>query len=152
MIVFALRHADREPDPKDALTDKGRQRAIVLARLLGESGIRNAWCSDATRARQTLQPLQDALGASLTATIVPVGGQHSADEHQQAIIAGVKGLSANAVAAIISHSDTVGPIIKALTGQSIGQITQDQFDKLFVLSIPPVGAASVTLLRYGAKT
>jgi phosphohistidine phosphatase SixA len=152
MIVFALRHADREPEPNDALSDKGRQRALVLARLLGESGIRNAWCSNAERARQTLKPLQDAAGANLTVAVVPIDEQHSAEQHQQTIIAAVKQLPANATAAIISHSNTIGPIVKGLTGQSIGNITQDQFDKLFVLSIPPTGAASVTLLRYGEKT
>jgi phosphohistidine phosphatase SixA len=63
MLIFVLRHADRMPDPADALSDKGRARAKLLARMLAESGIRTAWCSDALRAQATLQPLKQALAA-----------------------------------------------------------------------------------------
>jgi hypothetical protein len=60
----------------------------------------------------------------------------------------VKALPADATAAIVSHSNTVGPIIKGLTGRSIDEIKEQEFDKLFVLSIAATGAATVTLLRY----
>jgi phosphohistidine phosphatase SixA len=152
MIIFVLRHADRKPDPDDALSDKGIDRAKLLARMLKESGIRTAWCSDALRAQATLQPLQKALGDKLALKVEPIVGANGAQVHQQHIIAAVKQLPTNATAAIVSHSNTVGPIIHGLTGQTIGTIEDQQFDKLFVLSIPAAGAASVTLLRYGEPT
>jgi DNA-binding protein HU-beta len=152
MIIFVLRHADRRPDPDDALSDKGIDRAKLLARMLGESGIQIAWCSDALRAQATLQPLKQALGGKLAVHVVPTRGDNGVAKHQQHIIAAVKQLPADAVAAVVSHSNTVGPIIKGLTGQAIGEIGEEQFDKLFVLSIPAAGAATVTLLHYGAET
>jgi phosphohistidine phosphatase SixA len=151
MIAFVLRHADRKPEPQDALSEKGLQRAELLARMLGDSGIRTAWCSDAKRAQATLQPLQAALGDKLKVTTVPIG-DNGPEQHQKTIIAAVQQLPADATAAIVSHSNTVGPIIQGLTGRTIGDIGQLQFDKLFVLSISAPGAGSVTLLRYGAPT
>ncbi len=150
MIVFVLRHADRMAEPEDALSAPGLERTKLLARMLGESGVRNAWCSDAIRARGTLKPLKQLLGARLTIEVVPLGGADGA--HEQHIIAAVKALPADATAAVVGHSDTMGTIIKGLTGQTIGDIQLEEFDKLFVVSIPPTGAPTVTLLRYGAAT
>jgi phosphohistidine phosphatase SixA len=147
MIVFVLRHADRMPEPNDALkSPEGFERAELLARMLKESGIRAAYRSDTIRTRDTLQPLKQALGAKLVVEVVPLGGADGV--HEQHIIAAVKALPADATAVVIGHSDTVVTIIKGLTGQTVGKI--EGFDKLFVLSIPAAGAASVTLLRYGA--
>jgi broad specificity phosphatase PhoE len=152
MIIFALRHADRLPDPADALSDKGLDRAKLLARMLAESGIRTAYCSDAGRAKATLKPLRLALGDQLAVNIVPITGANGVADHEQHIIDAVKALPPNATAAIVSHSNTIRPIIKGLTNQVIGKIEDHEFDKLFVLSIPVSGAATITLLRYGAAT
>ena len=52
MMIFALRHADRVSENIDALSDKGKVRAELLARMLAQSGIRNAYCSDAKRTQE----------------------------------------------------------------------------------------------------
>ena len=64
MIVFALRHADRTP--ADDLSPAGVERSELLARMLGESGVRTAYCSDAIRTQRTVEPLQKLLGADFT--------------------------------------------------------------------------------------
>ncbi len=147
MIVFVLRHADRKPDPKDELNQKGIVRAKLLARMLAEMRIRIAWCSTARRARDTLRPLQEALGDELTVDFVP-----NDDDHEAHIIAAVQALPPATTALVISHSDTVVAIIKGLTGQTVDKIEDAQFDKLFVLSIAAAGVGTVALLRYGAAT
>jgi phosphohistidine phosphatase SixA len=145
MIIFVLRHADRMPEPDDALkSPEGFKRAELLARMLAESGVRTAYRSDTIRTRDTLQPLKQALGAKLAVEVVPLGAD---GVHEQHIIAAAKALPADATAVVIGHSDTAVTIIKGLTGQTVENI--EGFDKLFVLSIPAAGAASVTLLRYG---
>ena len=72
--------------------------------------------------------------------------------HVKAIVQKVKGLPDDAVAAIVGHTNTVGPIIKGLTGRTVDPIADQQFDRLFVLSIPAAGAAAVAPLRYGQAT
>ena len=151
MIVFALRHADRMPGSADDLSPAGIERAKLLARMLGESGIRTAYCSDAIRTQRTMDPLKEMLNQNLQVVVVSIGGAASLDGHVQEIVAKVKALPADAVAAVVGHSNTVDRIIKGLTGVTIGKIEDHEFDKLFVLSIPGAGGSSATVapMRYG---
>ena len=150
MMIFALRHADRESENADTLSDAGRTRAKLLARMLAQSGIQDAYCSDAKRTQETIAPLKALLGAQLKVHEVPVVGD-DIDGHVDAIVTALKGLPADSTAAVIGHSNTVDRIISALTNDTIAEIKPKEFDKLFVLSIP-AGSPSVTLLRYGAPT
>ena len=147
MLVFALRHADRTPDPAADLTPAGLARAKLLARMLAESGVRKAFCSSARRAQRTIAPLKEMLGEELTVTTIDI---NSADHELQNVI-GVKALPQDAVAVIVGHSDTVVEIIKRLTGRTVDEIEAHQFDKLFVLSLA-AGASTVAQLRYGEPT
>ena len=149
MIIFVLRHADRVSETVDALSEKGNVRAKLLARMLAQSHVSNAYCSDAKRTRATIAPLEAKLGAQLKVEEVPVGEDTSA--HVQAIVTALQALPADSTAAVIGHSNTIGKIIKALTGEVITPIGLSEFDNMFVFSIPP-GSPSVTLLKYGAPT
>ena len=150
MMIFALRHADRVSENVDALSDAGKVRANLLARMLAQSGIKNAYCSDARRTRDTIAPLEALLGAQLKVHEVPVVGD-DVDGHVDAIVTALKGLPGASTAAVIGHTNTIDRIIKALTNKTIAEIKPKEFDKLFVLSIP-AGSPSVTLLRYGEPT
>jgi len=151
MIVFALRHADRKPDADD-LSPAGVARAELLARMLAGSGIRTAYCSDAIRTQRTMQPLQRKLGSRLEVVVVGTSGAGGIAGHVKEIVHKVKGLPDDAVAAIVGHTNTVGPVIEGLTGRTVEPIGEAQFDRLFVLSIPAAGAATVAPTRYGEAT
>lgn len=150
MMIFVLRHADRVSENIDALSDKGKVRAELLARMLAQSGIRNAYCSDAKRTQDTVAPLEAAPGVQLKVHVVPVGSSGT-NGHVQAIVTALNALPADSTAAVIGHSNTIDLVIKALTNKVIAPIGPNEFDKLFVLSIP-AGSPSLTLLRYGAPT
>ena len=150
MMIFALRHADRELENVDALSGAGKIRAELLGRMLAQSGIQNAYCSDAKRTKDTIAPLKALPGVQLTVHKVPLGNNGVAG-HVQTIVTALKALPADSTAAVIGHTDTIGLIIKALTNEVITPIATNEFDKLFVLSIP-TGSPSLTLLRYGAPT
>ena len=147
MIVFALRHADRTPDPEDDLTPQGRERARLLARMLAGSGISTAFCSEALRTRRTIEPLKNLLGSRLDVLAIAGGATHV-----QQTVARVKNLRDDAVVAVIGHSDTIGPIIGGLGGPAIDPIAAHEFDKLFVISRAPAGVSAVALMRYGDPT
>jgi phosphohistidine phosphatase SixA len=151
MIVFALRHADRKPDADD-LSPAGVARAELLARMLAESGIRTAYTSDAIRTQRTIQPLQRKLGSGLEVVVVGTGGAGGIAGHVNEIVHKVRGLPDDAVAAIVGHTNTVGSVIEGLTGRTVEPIAEAQFDRLFVVSIPATGAATVAPLRYGDAT
>ena len=141
MIVFVLRHADRQPAPKDDLTPAGEKRAELLARMLAESGISTAYHSGAVRALRTLEPLKQKLGNALT-----VAGIES--ENVQETVDAVKSRPADEIVAVVGHSNTVEPIIKVLGGGFVGPIGPDEFDKLLILFIDPTGKVTLLKLRY----
>ncbi len=149
MIVIALRHADRTAG--DDLNALGRERADLLARMLGESGVSVAFRSEFVRAQKTVNPLKAKLGDALQVVEVKLDNGDAAD-YGKAVATQVKALAANAVVAVVGHSDTVGPTIEALGGDPIDPIDHDEFDKLFVLFIAPDASTSLLKLRYGAPT
>jgi phosphohistidine phosphatase SixA len=145
MLVFVLRHADREPDPVDELSPAGQERAELLARMLQDSGVSFAFHSDTARARRTLDPLKQKLGDALTVEeIAAVDVQRTVDA--------VRSLPADAVAAVVGHGNTVGAIVEGLGGEPMEPMDPSAFDQLFVLFTDVAGAVTLLRLRYGAAT
>jgi phosphohistidine phosphatase SixA len=149
MIIFALRHADRTSG--DDLSTAGQKRATLLARMLAESGVSIAYRSDAVRAARTLEPLKQAVGA-LTIEEVGFPGTNGVEFHIATIVEKIKALPANAVVAVVSHSNTVGPILERLESGPVATIKDTEFDKLFVLFIGAPSPPSLVMMRYGSPT
>jgi broad specificity phosphatase PhoE len=150
MLIFALRHADRASENIDGLSDAGKVRAKLLARMLAQSEIKTAYCSDAKRTQDTIAPLKALLGSELTVNVFPVG-DNGVDGHAKAIVTAVRALPTDSTAAVIGHTNTIDLIVKALTNKTIDPIGPNEFDKLFVMSIP-TASPSLALLKYGAPT
>src|SRR5262245_66642441 len=112
MIVFALRHADRTS--ADDLSAAGRERAKLLARMLAESGVSIAYRSDAVRAARTLEPLKERLGAALSIKEIGFPSSDGVAAHIASIVRNIRALPDDAVVAVVSHSNTVGPILQGL--------------------------------------
>jgi len=151
MVIFLLRHADKQPEV-DELSKAGVERANLLARMLGESGIRIAYCSDAARTRRTLDPLEKRLRGALV--VEPVSANpDKISTHIDTIVRAVKALPADAVAAVVGHTNTIPQIIEGLGGGSDGtSIEENEYDRLFVLFRGPSGFVNLVKLRYGAPT
>ena len=140
MLVFVLRHADREPEPSDNLSPAGVERANRLAGMLAHSGVSAAFCSDAKRTRQTLLPLKELLDGAL-----PIDAPGDGDPH--AVVAAITSLPAATVAIAVGHSNTVDRIVKDLSGRIITPIQPEEFDRLYVV-FNPGNAATLLELRY----
>jgi phosphohistidine phosphatase SixA len=147
MIVFVLRHGERDPDPADALTSEGKKRARLLALMLAENGVGVAFRSELKRNRQMLAPLETKLGTALAVHEVKLNGPGGEPAHIAGIVAGVKAQAAGAVVAVVTHSQTVGPIVAGLGGGPV-TVGGNEFDKLFVFVIDAVGT-TLLKLRYG---
>jgi len=150
MIIFALRHADRTA--ADDLSPAGRERAELLARMLAETGVSIAYRSDAVRAARTLEPLEQKLGAALTVEEVGFPGQNGREFHIRKIVDSIKALPSDKIVAVVSHSNTVGPILQRLGSGPVPEIKDTEFDKLFVLFRGNVDPTTLLKLRYGPAT
>jgi phosphohistidine phosphatase SixA len=148
MVVFALRHAERRPDPIDGLSPAGRARAWRLGHMLAESGVRVAYCSDAVRTQETLAPLESLVGEVLKVHRVSAAAPGGPESHIEAVVAAVQALPEDTAAVIVSHSNTVGPIVERLGGGTIPPFEEPEFDRILILFGSRTGPKKLLQLRY----
>jgi phosphohistidine phosphatase SixA len=142
-----VRHAEKDAgaDPRDpGLAGAGVRRAEALARMLEHAGVTHLYSSEFKRSRETLAPLSARVGHEVR--VVP-----GADPAR--LVSQLRELPDGSVAVIAGHSNTVPDLVTRLGGRS-SALSEDQYDRMFVLQLPPHGLESTlgvqTLeLRYG---
>jgi broad specificity phosphatase PhoE len=144
-VVVLARHAEKDlstiQDPP--LSPEGEQRAERLAQMFGRGKgvghIDAIYVSDARRTQQTAAPLAERLGKQ--PTVVP-----AADT--KALASRVMHEHGGGSVLIIGHSNTVPELIHDLGDIDVPPIADDEYDTLYVLSIPAFGHASVLRMGY----
>jgi hypothetical protein len=96
-------------------------------------------------------PLKNALGTALEVVVVRTDGPGGIDGHIRDIVNRLKALPKDAVAMAVGHTNTIGLIIKGVSGRNIDPIAENEFDKLFAVATV-VSSGTVALMRYGEKT
>ncbi len=144
-IVVLARHAEKEAgsiqDPP--LSAEGEQRAQRLAQMFGQgSGVGHLdaiYVSDARRTQQTAAPLAERLGKQpIVIPAADIKGTAARVLHDHA----------GGVVLIIGHSNTVPALIRELSGIEVPPMGADEYDTLYVVSIPSFGHARMLRMQY----
>jgi phosphohistidine phosphatase SixA len=158
VIVIVTRHADKEagadgtPASDDPpLSGAGRARARLLARMVAPAHVSAAFHSDARRTRETAQRIRTALGNGLELVEVPFAGG-TVPQQIARTAALVLARPRESTVLVIGHSDTVGPILERLGSPPVGDLADEAFDDLFVLTRPSSDAVVLVRMKYGAAT
>ncbi len=139
--VFVVRHAEKGPEnPDPSLTVAGRQRADALARALSSAGVNAFFASEFKRTQETVAPLAAQAGAGTT--VVPA-------RDVDRLVAALRTLPAGSRALVASHSNLVHLIVEKLSGVKVPELTEADYDRLFVVTLAGPGTGSVVTLRYG---
>jgi broad specificity phosphatase PhoE len=144
-VVVLARHAEKDlssiQDPP--LSPDGEQRAERLAQMFGRGKgigrIDAIYVSDARRTQQTAAPLAERLGKQ--AIVVP-----AADT--KGLVSRVMHEHEGGSVLIIGHSNTVPELIHEFGDIDVPPIGDDEYDTLYVLSVPSFGRASVLRMEY----
>ncbi len=121
--VFIVRHAEKADATKDTdLSEAGRARAELLARMLKDANITAIYATEFKRTQQTAAPLAHVLGMEVT--ILPAAATSSLPPK-------VKAMSGNAL--VVSHSNAIPDLLKALGIQDSVSIAETEYDNLFVV-------------------
>jgi len=144
-VVVLARHAEKDvssiQDPP--LSEEGEQRAQRLAQMFGRSKgvgkIDAIYVSGARRAQQTAAPLAERLGQQVI--VVP-----AADT--KGLVSRVMHEHDGDTVLIVGQSNTVPELIHELGDVDVPPIGDDEFDTLYVLSIPSFGHASLLRMEY----
>ena len=135
--VFVTRHAERAGGTGDTvpISEAGQCRAENLAQLLGDANIKAIFTSDVLRTQQTAAPLAKRLGIS----VVPIAAQDITTLADK-----VRSTGGNVL--IVGHSNTVPAIVKAIGSTEVSPIADDEFSRVYAITLTSSGP-SVVLLR-----
>ncbi|NCF74571.1 MAG: phosphoglycerate mutase [Gammaproteobacteria bacterium] len=146
--VIFVRHAEKALVPTDdpGLNEAGKRRAAELARQLVDAdvvaGVDAIYSTAYRRTEETVQPVATALGlpitsydVSNTATIM----DEIVKEHKGKIVL------------VVGHSNTVPALIGNMgASKKVPEIDENEYDNIYVVSIPWFGKTKTIRLRYGA--
>jgi phosphohistidine phosphatase SixA len=138
--VILVRHAERPGgmSTDEGISEIGRCRAQALARVLADAGVRRIYTSEVSRTQQTAEPLAARL--NIRPDVVPA-------KETARLVSRLKSDKPGGVALVVGHSNTVPDIIKQLGAGTVPPIADDEFDRLFVVTLPR-GAPGVVTLHY----
>ena len=146
-LIF-VRHAEKEAAPADdpGLTDAGRQRVAELTRQLSDAdvvaGVDAIYSSPFKRTMETVQPLATRLGLDIN--------EYDPSDNEgvlERILADHKGK----IVLVVGHSNTLPGLIADLgASKNVPPIADNEYDNLYLVSIPWFGKTKTIRLRYGA--
>ncbi len=128
--IFIVRHAEKaeasgsDKDPE--LSDAGRTRAGLLARMLRDAGVTTVYATEFKRTQQTAEPVARAAGVKVA--VMPA-------KEMEALVSNLREAKGNAL--VVAHSNTIPAIITALGVDSPVSVGEKDYDNVFVLVRDP---------------
>ena len=145
--VIFVRHAEKAELPADdpPLSDAGRQRVAELTRQLVDAdvvqGIDAVYSTPFRRTVETAKPVADALG-------LPVNSYDADDT--EAIMERVVKQHKGKIILVVGHSNTLPALIGNMgASKKVPPIADDEYDNIYIVSIPWFGKTKTIRLRYG---
>ncbi len=145
--VIFVRHAEKTAEPADdpLLSLAGQQRATELARQLVDAdvvaGIDAVYATPYRRTVDTAKPVADALG-------LPITSYDAADTEtiMEQIVRKHKGK----IVLVVGHSNTLPALIGNMgASKKVPVIDENEYDNIYIVSIPWFGKTKTIRLRYG---
>jgi len=146
--VIVVRHAekalDQGADPH--LTEAGRARSKALAAVLADAPVDVVFATNFLRTQETAAPV--AAGRKLEVQQLPNAPADAAG-YAAALAKRIVGRYAGKAVVVIGHSNTVPAIVEALSGAKVSPIADDEYDRLYVITLTPGAKPSVIAAQYG---
>lgn len=143
--VLLLRHAEKSSvggsDP--ILSPEGEARAQTLVHVGGEADISTIYATEFIRTQQTVQPLANYLGLSVS--------QYDAGD-AAGLVDEIKSNHAGKTIVVVGHSNTLSEIIQEFGGNPIDPIAESEFDNLFIITMFRCRGTKVLHLKYGEES
>ena len=148
--VFLVRHAEKVADmPDPPLSDEGRARARALAHALSDAGIDVIYSTEFARTRQTAQAVSEVTG--LDVRIFPVG-ESTVDAFIDGLAREILERQAGRTVLVVGHSNTVPALARALGATEAADLTEKDYDDLFLVELTQTGAVRLLRLHYGERS
>lgn len=145
--VIFVRHAEKAQTPAEdpGLSLAGRRRVAELTRQLVDAdvvaGIDAVYSTPYRRTLETARPIADALGLAI----------HRYDPAEnEAVLEDILKRYKGKIILVVAHSNTVPTLIADLgASKKVPPIAENEYDNLYLVSIPWFGKTKTIRLRYG---
>jgi 2,3-bisphosphoglycerate-dependent phosphoglycerate mutase len=146
--VIFVRHAEKAAIPADnpGLSEAGKQRAAELARQLVDAdviaGIDAVYSTSYRRTEETVQPVATALNLPIT----PYDASNT-----ETIMDEIVREHTGKIVLVVGHSNTVPALIGNMgASKNVPEISENEYDNIYIVSVPWFGKTKTIRLRYGA--
>lgn len=145
--VFLIRHAEKAQAPAGdpVLSEAGRQRAARLPAMFANARPAAVFSTQYQRTRLTAQPTADAAGVPVTVLAI---GKDNTGNYPEQMLAAICGLPNGSTVLVVGHSNTVPAMVSAWTGEPVTEISEGEFDRLFVVRLRDCAGEAWSALRY----
>ncbi|MEK8180309.1 histidine phosphatase family protein [Flavobacterium buctense] len=143
---IVLRHAEKADNTKDPnLSADGLTRAVELRKTLSPISVEAIYATPFNRTKQTVTPL--ATEKKMAITEYPVNKPYA--ELVNELLDTYRGKTV----VIVGHSNTVPELLKVLSNNTFNiNISENQFDNLFVVTLTNGKQPEVAPMKYGKST
>lgn len=147
--VIFVRHAEKAAAPAadPGLNESGKRRAAELARQLADAdvvpgvGVDAVFSTSFRRAAETAKPVADALDLQ-----VMTYDASDTETFLETIVREYKGK----IILVVGHSNTVPEMIANIgASKNVPPIAENEYDNIYLVSIPWFGKTKTIRLRYG---
>ncbi len=144
--IIVIRHAEKESTGTDPNLDSdGILRAEELKHILAGISINAIYSTQYNRTRQTVQPLAAAKGIVIS--------EYATSKPYNQLVNEILTANRGKAVVIVGHSNTVPEILKVLSDNSFSvNISESQYDNLFVVNLPDSLKPTIIPLKYGKPT
>lgn len=155
--IVIVRHAEKgTDDPSDpSLSEAGQARARALAAALEGSQVSAIYTTQYKRTQETGKPLaeQPALMKlpKVDITVRPVTPANMRG-YAVSLAREVLEKQAGKTVVIVGHSNTVPELVKAFGGKEVNPLTEEEYDRLYILVRPVAGPLRLFQTRFGSPS
>jgi len=149
--ILVVRHAEKLTnaggDPH--LSADGLARAEALARAADVARVDVVYVTQYQRTRETAQPLIAKYAPPVVS--LPIDLAKPAP-HAIALAKSIVDKESGKVVLVVSHSNTVPAIVNALAGVTVPPIGDNEYDRLYVITLREGVRPTVIVARFGAPS
>ena len=145
--VIFVRHAEKAAEPADdpGLSPAGQRRVAELTRQLVDAdviaGVDAVYSTPYRRTEETARPIAEALD-------LPLNTYDAADT--EAIMEHIVKAHKGKIILVVGHSNTLPALIGNMgASKRVPPIAEDEYDNIYIVSIPWFGKTKTIRLRYG---
>jgi broad specificity phosphatase PhoE len=149
-VVILVRHAEKDTGSVDPpLTQRGLDRSLALARLLGDVDISAIYVTQFIRTQQTVKQLSSLHGLEPKLVSVDISNPRL---FAATLAKNILKEHSGQTVLVSSHSNVIPSMIEALGAGPKPTIGDNEFDSIFIITRYPTGTANLMRLRYGQPT